>query len=134
VRAEHGCYPIGELGGVCEIHFLHYASEAEAKYKWESRCQRIAPSRDAIFIKICGHDGCTSDQLRRFDHLAFGHKVAFTSRQTAELACEIIIPGSGGPFPDGLELSRISPRYFDAIDWLNGGDGRSAWPRFLRFL
>ena len=132
-RREKGTsYPIGVLGGDVELQFLHYASEDEARDKWSRRVARVPPDDDRIFVKFCDRDGCTPEQIAAFDRLPWRHKVCFVSRPMPELESTVWIPESDGPtVPDGLQLSRISPRYFDAAGWINGQGGRSRWRTML---
>lgn len=118
-------YPIGCLGGNVEIQFLHYTSEAEAAEKWARRVARVSRSDDRFFFKFDDRDGCAPEQLSAFDRAPRAHKVCFISKQSAELQSVVwILEASGDSVPDGWELSRISPRYFDAVGWLKGSDGR----------
>jgi len=83
-------YPIGLLGGEIEIHFMHYADEAEAREKWHRRTQRILWNEpDSFFFKFCDRDLCNSNLLEEFDHLELPHKVCFTSKQHPNLQSSI---------------------------------------------
>lgn len=114
-------YPIGYLDGAVEIHFLHYASEAEATEKWSRRVQRISQDDRQLFVKFCDREGCSDDHLAQFDELPFQNKVFFSSKPLPEVRSAIWIPESkGNSVPDGAKLSALSPRYFDAAAWING--------------
>lgn len=119
-RVDHA-YPIGVLGDV-EIHFLHYADEAEARATWERRVQRVTPDDRRIFVKFCERDA-TADHLRAFDSLPLPHRVCFVSETAPPLRSAVVIPGG---VPDGYQLSKVSPRVFDAASWLRGSARR--WP------
>lgn len=69
--------PIGRIGNV-EVIFLHYPTFAEAKAKWERRCERIC--WDRLIIKNAEMNGCTFAQVRQFDELPFENKLIFTTK------------------------------------------------------
>ncbi len=126
-------YPIGCLGSDVEIQFLHYDSEKEAADKWCRRLQRVNHDDSRIYFKFCDRDGCTEDQLMAFDNAEVRNKVCFVSRPTSNLLHSVWIPESeSGQVPDGLQLSRISPKYFDAAGWINGTGQLPRWLKFLR--
>ena len=84
------------------------------------------------FFKFCDRDGCTLEQLKAFDKAPVAHKVCFVSRPMPNLQTVVRIPDiTTGEMPDGLTLSYISPRYFDAAGWINGTDGHPRWPQLL---
>jgi uncharacterized protein (DUF1919 family) len=121
-------YPIGCLGGDVEIQFLHYGSEKDAEEKWSRRVERMSRDDSRLFFKFCDRDECTVDQLMAFDNLPFGNKVCFVSKPSLHMGSAVWIPGcSDGQVADGLQLSKISPRYFDSVGWLNGSDGKPKW-------
>jgi uncharacterized protein (DUF1919 family) len=121
-------YPIGCLGDEVEIQFLHYKSEAEALAKWNRRVERMSKNDERLFFKFCDRDGCSAAELAAFDGAAVAHKVCFVSKPHAHLGSACWIPGSrDGQVPDGMQLSRISPKYFDAASWLNGHTGHPKW-------
>jgi uncharacterized protein (DUF1919 family) len=127
-------YPIGLLGDDVEIQFLHYKSPAEATEKWNRRVERIIGDDSRLYFKFCDRDGCSPEQLAAFDAAPLAHKVCFVSRPMPELKSAVWIPEStGGQVPDGLQLSYLSPKYFDAASWLNGGGGKpEGWaPRVI---
>jgi len=72
-------YPIGVLEPGIEIHFLHYASEKEARDKWNRRVARMKLALNLgaeIFCKLCDCEGCTSEHLARFHRLDFKYKIS----------------------------------------------------------
>ncbi|UBF27339.1 DUF1919 domain-containing protein [Kovacikia minuta CCNUW1] len=120
-------YPIGLLGDAIEIHFMHYASETEAREKWIRRSQRINwNNQDRIFFKFCDRELCTNQLLIEFDQLKYAHKVCFTSQPHPTLRSAVWIEEckQDESVVDGGELYRIGKKYFDVIDWLNGGSGQ----------
>lgn len=117
-------YPIGCLGGEVEIQFLHYESETEAAGKWSRRVERMSSDDSRLFFKFCDREPCSPAQLAAFDSAPVAHKVCFVAKSSPHLRSAVWIPGlCDGQVPDGLQLSRISPKYFDAADWINGADG-----------
>jgi len=123
-RAAHCVqWPIGSLGNGIEIQFMHYQSETEASEKWKRRAARLSLQPERQFFKFCDRDGYTAEQMALFDGLPFRNKVFFTTRQDCPARCAVKVPLN----PDGLALSRISPTYFDTVDWLNGGSGGVKW-------
>lgn len=73
-----GQYPIALLGSDCEIHFLHYHSEDEAKDKWNRRIKRL--NFNNLLIKFCDRDLCTPELIKRFDELTFKNKLCLTAK------------------------------------------------------
>jgi uncharacterized protein (DUF1919 family) len=127
-------YPIAELAPGVEIQFLHYASEQEALAKWSRRVLRIPPPTEnqKLFFKFCDRDGLTQNHLERFAALPFEHKVCFTATpQPAYRQVVHIRECREKRVPEGLALSGISYRYFDALDWLKGGTGAPKWSSLL---
>lgn len=90
IEAQEDC-PVGALDDV-RLYFTHYASFADAKAKWEERKTRIR--RDNLYVMMVERDGCTDEDLRRFDALPYRHKVCFTMRERPDIACACHIPDS----------------------------------------
>jgi uncharacterized protein (DUF1919 family) len=108
------------------VQFMHYGTEGEALSKWERRLQRMPVNPDRLFLKFDDRDGCTEGQMEFFSSLPFSNKVLFTkSRLLSKLSCAVHIPSSESTVPDGLALTRISPKYFDSAHWI----GRRPQPR-----
>lgn len=74
---QFGSYPIGRLKDV-EIFFLHYASQEEAREKWNRRVKRI--NWDRILVKFNDQNGCTEKDVEDFLRLPFEHKIFFTCK------------------------------------------------------
>jgi len=91
-QTTNGHYPIGYLSEKIEIQFVHYDSEKEAEEKWNRRVERIAKDDTRLFFKFCDRDGCSFEQLKRFDSLPFKNKVCFVSRPQLEIRC-VLFPG-----------------------------------------
>jgi hypothetical protein len=115
-------YPIGVLGDDVEIHFYHYASEAEALVKWKRRICRI--SRDNIIFKIDAQKTRTEfpEQaealLNRFKSLQFARRLIIdcTESETEEGLLAIKYWGM-----DGRLMFKKSLLFFDLAYWLNTG-------------
>lgn len=56
-------YPVACLDDII-IYFLHYASEEDARQKWEERTNRI--NYDNVRCILSERDGCTYDDLENF--------------------------------------------------------------------
>lgn len=119
-------YPIGLLGGEIEIHFLHYSSENEALDKWSRRVKRVSNDDSRLFFKFCDRDGCSLEQIRAFDRASFANKVFFASKKYDGIKSSVFIPNcTEGQVPNGLHLSSISHRFFDAARWIRCGNGKT---------
>ena len=110
-------YPIALLGDA-ELHFLHYASEQEAKAKWERRLDRV--HWDRLFVKFCDYQRPTVEQFHAFDGLDFEHKVCFAGNAVDGLQTAIHVPDvtGDGHVSNGLVLYRMCKAVFDIPDWL----------------
>lgn len=110
-------YPVGVLDDI-EIYFMHYKDENEALEKWNRRLQRI--NWDNIFIKINDRDLCSKQILKEFDELKLNKKVIFTAHEHEDLRNYVW-------FKEYSDLKFVEPelksykKYFDVVDWLNGG-------------
>lgn len=117
-------YPIGNLNGI-KIHFMHYTSFIEAKNKWNERKQRI--NYDNLFIMFTDRDGCTYEQIERFDRLPYKNKVIFTHKQYSEIKSSYYIEGYEKEDSVGILSQYIGnscKRYlhkFNFVKWLNEG-------------
>jgi uncharacterized protein (DUF1919 family) len=114
-------YPVALLGDV-EIHFLHYASESEARAKWSSRLARM--DLDRVFLTFTDRDACTADHLAAFDRLPTPHKVCFTAAPHPDLATCVPIPEFAnepcvGDLYDRFDLCE---KAFDFAGWLSAPD------------
>lgn len=115
-------YPIGKLGEV-KIYFQHYHSEQEAKDKWEQRMKRL--NLENLFVMMTERDGCTYEDLLRFDQLPFDNKVVFTHKLYPNIKSSFYIKG----FENQVEVGNLyefmgcySKKFydqFDYVDWFN---------------
>ena len=84
-------YPVGKLDDIV-IHFVHYRNFEEAKHKWETRCSRI--HWDNLYFMMVERDGCTEEQVRKFDELPYEHKIIFTKKRYPEIRTAYFIENS----------------------------------------
>lgn len=117
-------YPLGVLDDIM-LHFMHYSSEQETKDAWDRRKERI--NMDNLFVMFTDRDGCTHDDLLRFDRLNLRNKVVFTHVEHKDIASAFYIPGFENEGSVGQLMdfrSRFSyKKYYDAFDyvsWFNG--------------
>lgn len=118
-------YPVGLLRDV-NIYFQHYESEEEAKQKWDARKARI--NYDDLFVLFTDQEGCSQEDLKRFDELQFKHKVVFTNIYYPDLKSSFYIKGFeknesvGDCFvfePHSLGMKKYDQ--FDYVSWFNKG-------------
>lgn len=120
-QSRNALWPVGLLGGEVEIQFMHYQNPQEARVKWERRLGRMPTRLDRLFFKFDDREGCTVAQMKFFDSLPLPHKVLFTAQpELLGLECAVHIRCPEASVPDGVALSRISPRCFDAAAWIGG--------------
>jgi len=120
-------YPIGLLSDI-EIHFEHFASEDEAREKWERRTARMlkVTNIDNYFFKICDRELTTKSNLVEFHELPFKNKISFSVNNYEELKARnhIVILESeknkGEYVPNGKKLFELTYLYFDLNKWLVG--------------
>ena len=68
-------YPVAKLADI-EIYFMHYATEQEAREKWERRAARINP--DKLLFKLSQRECCTDEDVARFLAIPHPHKLCFS--------------------------------------------------------
>jgi len=82
IAKEQTNIPIGKLDDV-EIVFLHYKTEELAREKWERRAKRI--NYDNLIFKFTKMNGCTKEELKRFDALECDKKICFVPPEDKNL-------------------------------------------------
>lgn len=103
---------------------MHYHTFEEAKACWLKRCARI--NKDNVFVMMTDRDGCTYEDLVRFDSLPFSHKVVFTHKYLPEIKSSFYIRGFENEKQVGLlnqTKNILGYRYIDEFDYvkfLNG--------------
>lgn len=70
--------PIAMLDDI-EVCFTHYASEEEAREKWERRCKRI--NKDKMLVKMSQRYTSSAEILERFEKLPYSNKICFTESE-----------------------------------------------------
>lgn len=121
--SEENC-PAGLLGDI-RVNFVHYASFAEGKEKWEERRRRI--NWDRIVLVGADRDEYDYETLRAFDRLPWPNKLLFTHKDYPEFPSAVYITGFEEKPTLGNILSwrpqRLRRRYmdeFDYVSFLNG--------------
>jgi uncharacterized protein (DUF1919 family) len=120
-------YPVGLVTEGVEIHFLHYASEDEARAKWDRRAKRFLESVSAdesVFLKFCDRDGCKLSHIERFHDLPYDNKVSFGVVQY-DHPNHLFVPGmkssNENSVIDGQSLFRQRYACFDFAHWIRTG-------------
>jgi len=113
-------HPVGVLDDIL-IFFQHYTTEQEAEDAWNRRKKRIHP--DNLFVIFTDRDGCTYDDLLRFDRLSIQNKVVFTHVEHKDIVSAFYIPGFEKETSVGHLMyykSRFSfKKYYDAFDYVS---------------
>ena len=91
--AGYGSYPVARLLDVT-VYFMHYATEKEAREKWERRAARIC--WDRLLVKFCDQNGATPEQIAAFDALPYANKVCFCARPYPQLASVVFLTRDAG--------------------------------------
>jgi len=120
VNDEHTAYPIAMLDDI-KIYFQHFKSEKDARTKWEIRKKRI--DYHNIFILFTDRDGCTYEDLQRFDKLKFAKKAVLVHKNYPEIKSSVYIPGFEKEDCVGMCMyfkNKITyKKYYDSFDYVN---------------
>lgn len=124
IKEKDITYPVALLGGI-KIYFQHYNNEKEALLKWEIRKQRI--DMNHIYILFTDRDGCTYEDLQRFERLPFNKKAVLVSKRYPDILSAIYIPGFEHEDCVGMCMDFknkfTSKKFYDSFDfisWFNG--------------
>lgn len=102
---KFGSYPIGVIeldsGESIEIHFMHYSNSQDALNKWQDRTKRI--NFDKIIFKFNDQNGCTMDDIKRFEKLPFENKVFFGCKKYSRDTIYIKVPKKYNYIPTSYE-------------------------------
>lgn len=117
-------YPVGRLEDIL-IHFVHYHSFDEAKYKWEQRCSRIHWNN--LYFIMVERDGCSKEQVKRFDEMPYKHKVVFTKKMYPDIESAYCIKNSLQQNGEVKDLCLYNNKFtgervidkFDYVEFLN---------------
>lgn len=90
VRRRGHSYPIGLLGGIVEVHFLHYSSKEEATKKWAERCKRI--NYNKLIVIGMEQNGCSIDDIKTFDSLPFKQKIFYSTKHMPACRSNCLMP------------------------------------------
>ena len=102
---------------------MHYKSFEEAKEKWDIRKERI--NYNNLFIMFTDRDGCTYEQIKRFNELPYSNKIIFTNKLYPEFESCYYIEGFENKESVGIlsdYINNTSKRYlhkFNFIKWFN---------------
>ncbi len=112
-------YPVGQIDDI-KVYFKHYDSFEQAKKKWSDRCKRI--NKENMYIIMTDRDGCTYEDIKRFDDLKYKNKVIFTNKEYKEIKSSYYIHG----FEDKSSVGILSnyqnifaKRYLDNFDYVS---------------
>lgn len=118
-------HPVGVLDDIL-LFFQHFATEKEAEDAWNRRKKRIR--FDNLFVMFTDRDGCTYDDLLRFDKLMIRNKVVFTHLEYENIVSAFYISGFEKQASVGHLMyfkNKFSyKKYYDAFDyvsWFNNG-------------
>ena len=114
-------WPVALLGGKIHIHLIHYPSVAAGSEAWHRREQRI--NSDRCYYVLVETDGCTYNDLKRFDNLPFKHKVALVHKSYPDIKCAFKINGYEqiGAVTDSYCFHPLLPlRKYDQFNWKIG--------------
>ncbi len=118
-------FPVGQIEDIT-VYFMHYSSFEEARDKWVERSARV--DMDNLFIMMTDQNGCTEEQIARFDALPYQNKVIFTHKPYPMYKSAYYIRG----FEDQEEVGVLSDnrpgfwkrRFLDAFDYVRFLNGK----------
>lgn len=112
-------WPVALLDDCIRLDLIHYKTSEAGEEAWRRREQRINP-KHMCFILV-ETDGCTYEDLQRFDRLPYPHKVALVHKPYPEIQCAFQIKGYEeiGAVTDSYRFHKILPlRQYDQFGWL----------------
>lgn len=118
-------YPAALLDGKILLHLMHYKTAEEGIEAWKRREKRI--NREKMFFMLVETDGCTHEDLERFDGLPYRNKVALTHKAYPDIKCSYHIKGFekyGEVFRAYRFHSWLPMRAYDRFDWIKFLQGR----------
>lgn len=116
-------FPTAKLNDII-IYGTHYKNFSELEKKWNSRVQRMR--WDKLYFMMIERDGCTHEDLLKFDSLPYKQKVVFVHKPMPEIKSSFYIPnteldGTNGHWVSALATykNRITgKRYIDDFDYV----------------
>ena len=91
VHDKNTTYPVARIKDIT-IHCVHYSSFDCFVDIWNRRKERIR--EDNIFFMMTMRDGCTYEDIKKFDALPYKNKVVFVNRVMPEISSAYLIPGT----------------------------------------
>ena len=120
-------YPVGEMelpsGTKIEFHFVHYKTFEEANFKWKERCKRV--DKNKILLLFTDQNGCTIDDIKRFDKLPY-QKILFVGNEQYKSLYDYTVYVK--PQKDEVKKG-INP--IDHCMWFIGLSGRRRYEHFF---
>ncbi len=127
ITEEKNCdysFPVGKLKDI-HVYFQHYKNFQEAKEKWNDRKKRI--NWKNMYFLFSDRDGCTIEDIQKFNELNYENKLCFTHKQYDDIGCTYYFPGYENNDQIGIlthfKNEKFKIRYLDSFDyvkWLNG--------------
>ena len=111
-------WPEGLLNQKIYLNFIHYKTFQDGVDAWKRRVARI--NKKKMFFILVETDGCTYEDLLRFDKLSHPNKIALTHKTYPEIKCAFQIKGYEkiGAVTDSYRYYKILPkRYYDQFNW-----------------
>ena len=119
VGEEGISYPVAVLKDIY-IYFQHYKTEEEAEICWKRRLKRMDFDNIAVFFT--DRDGCTYENLKRFDSLPYVRKVVFTHVDYPELKSAYYMDSFSKEQEVGVltefRNNKLKIRYLDEYDYV----------------
>lgn len=117
-------YPVAILKDI-KLHGLHYSNYQIMKEKWDERKKRI--NWDNIYVMMFERDGCTYEDIKKFDKLPYKNKVVFVHKDMPEIRSAVYIQNSellGDPMQKIKILTKYKnwftgKRLIDAFDYVS---------------
>ena len=117
IESEHK-WPVGIIEEGIRINFIHYKSFEDGITAWRRRENRI--NKNKMYFILVETDGCTYEDLERFDKLPYTNKVALTHIPYPQIKCSFCIKGykDQGEVIDSYRFHKILPlRQYDQFNW-----------------
>lgn len=112
---------IGKLNDI-EIMFLHYSDFQEAKSKWVRRMNRIY--YDKIIYKFNDQNGCTYEELLKFEQFPAENKICFTAREYEGINSIVFHEFEKIGYVENDTKEKIFTKYINMYDYINERFGK----------
>jgi uncharacterized protein (DUF1919 family) len=127
LRLRRRPWPMAVLADAVEIHFMHHATEEEARRVWGEGCRRVNLDRLAVKFSV-EKDGASREHITQFNQMQFDRKLLIGEHSYPGVACALQVPNY---VINGAVMFRRSLRHFDCAHWINTGEIRRNSPRVL---